>query len=162
MFRMTSSACVEAPVDVVWRHLSALDQIHLWTDVIHRVHITSSCAIGVGAERACEIVGDRTLHERVIAWEEGTSYTYESTDAPMMALARNRWSVRPEGSRTLVTSDAEMTFRGGWLGALAGYLLVPLMRVVLPNPLAKFKFWVENGRPFEGSARRLPAPALAC
>ena len=159
---MKSSACVDAPVHVVWAHLSALDQIHLWTDVIHRVEITSACAVGVGAERACELAGDRVLHERVIAWEDGSSFTYESRDAPMMAFARNRWSVRAEGDRTLVTSEADVVFRGGWLGRLAGYLLIPLIGAVLPNPLAKFKYWVENGRPFQGSARALPIPAIAC
>jgi hypothetical protein len=36
------------------------------------------------------------------------------------------------------------------------------MRMVLPHPLAKFKYWVENGRPFDGSARGLPIPSPVC
>jgi hypothetical protein len=28
MFRMTTSACIDAPVGVVWAHLARLDQIH--------------------------------------------------------------------------------------------------------------------------------------
>src|SRR4051812_45229651 len=113
MFRMSSRGCIEAPVEVVWAHLSRLDQIHVWTDVIHRSYMASECSSGVGAERVCELGGTRSLHERVIAWEEGVSFTYESTDAPMMKLARNCWSVRADGERTVVTSDAEMEFRGG-------------------------------------------------
>ena len=42
-----------------------------------------------------------------------------------MKLARNRWSVRAEGARTLVTTDAEMESRGGWLDRLLGFVLVP-------------------------------------
>jgi hypothetical protein len=106
--------------------------------------------------------GGRTLRERIVAWDEGVSYTYESTDAPMMKLARNRWSVTPEGDRTLVTSEAEMTFRGGLFGTVLGWILVPLLRFALPNPLAKFKYWVECGEPYRGAASRLPVPPLSC
>jgi hypothetical protein len=80
----------------------------------------------------------------------------------MMKLARNTWSVRAEGARTLITTDAEVQFRGGPVGWLLGFLLVPLLRLLLPNPLAKFKFWVENGRPYEGRASKLPRPAALC
>ena len=162
MFRMTARACVDAPVNVVWDHLSRLDQIHLWTDAIHRAYISSACPSGVGAERTCELGGGRTLRERIVAWDEGASFTYESRDAPLMKLARNRWSVKPEGSGTLVTSEAEMTFRGGIFGRIFGWILVPLLRLVLPNPLAKFKYWVEHGEPFRGKASRLPVPPLSC
>lgn len=80
----------------------------------------------------------------------------------MMREARNTWSVAPMGDRTLVRTDAEIVFRGGWLGQALGCLLVPLLGLVLPNPLARFKSWVENGRPFEGRARALPTPAALC
>ena len=162
MFRMTTSACIEAPADVVWAHLARLDQVHVWTDVIHRSYMSSACATGVGAERTCELAGKRDLHERVIAWDEGRSFTYESTDAPMMKLARNRWSVIAVGDRSMVTSDAEMEFRGGWLGRALGFVLVAVMKLVLRNPLAKFKYWVEKGRPYLGRARALPVPAAVC
>jgi hypothetical protein len=61
-----------------------------------------------------------------------------------------------------VSSEAEVVFRDGVLGWLLGWLLVPLLRIVLPNPLAKFKFWVENGRPYEGNASKLPVPPVRC
>jgi ligand-binding SRPBCC domain-containing protein len=162
MLKMTQSACVEAPVSVVWDHLSRLDQIHVWTDVIHRVEVGGTCSRGVGTERTCELRGSRSVHERFVEWREGESFTYESVDAPLMKLARNRWSLRAEGDRTVVTSEAEMQLRGGMFGHLLGFVLVPLLALVLPNPLAKFKFWVENGRPFEGRASRLPRPSAAC
>lgn len=163
MFTMKTSACIEAPATVVWAHLAQLDRISVWTDVIHRAHVSGSCAMGVGAVRTCELGHGRELHERFVAWDEGRSFTYESTDAPMMALARNTWTVTPMGAgRALVTSEAEMLFRGGWLGSVVGFVLVPLMKLVLPNPLAKFVYWVENGRPYEGRARSLPVPISAC
>ena len=162
MFRMIKSACIEAPASVVWAHLARLDQIHLWTDVIHHSYMTSEAACGVGAERVCELGGERAVRERIVAWDEGRSFSYESTDAPLMKWARNTWSVRAEGGRTLVTTEAEMEFNGGWLGRLAGHLLVPLLGVVLPNPIVKLKFWVETGRPFTGKASALPRPVATC
>lgn len=162
MFRMTKSACVEAPVDVVWKHLAQLDQIPLWTDAIRHASVAGECTAGIGAVRTCELRGNRKLHERIVAWEEGVSFTYESTDAPMMKLARNTWSVRAEGGRTLVTSDAEIELGGGIFGWLFGWILVSLLSLLLPNPLAKFKYWVEHGRPYEGKASKLPAPAALC
>jgi len=80
----------------------------------------------------------------------------------MMKLARNRWSVRPEGPPTLVTSAAEVEFRGGWLERLMGWLLSPLFRVLLPNPFAKLKYWFEEGRPYESKASKLPLPSAVC
>ncbi len=162
MFRITNTACVEAPAHVVWAHLARLDAVHLWTDVIHRSYMADDLVCGVGAERVCELAGRRTLHERVIVWEEGRSFTYISTDAPWMKLARNRWSVDAVGARALATSEAELELRGGWFGEMLGHLLMPLLRLFLPNPLARFKYWVEEGRPYAGSARSLPVPPVAC
>lgn len=162
MHRMSATACVDAPSSVVWDHLARLDAIHLWTDLVHHSRVDGACHRGIGPERVCELGAGRTNRERVIAWEEGHSYTYVSFDAPMMREARNTWSVTPMGDRTLVRTDAEIVFRGGWLGQALGYLLVPLLALLLPNPLVRFKFWVENGRPFEGRARALPTPAALC
>lgn len=134
----------------------------LWTDLVHNAYISSACATGVGAERTCELRRGRDLHERVVAWEEGRSFTYESSDAPMMKLARNTWSVTTVGERCLVTSDAELEFRGGWLANALGWLLLPVMKRLLPNPFSKLKYWVENGRPYEGRTASLPAPLAVC
>ncbi len=162
MFRMSASACIDAPAGVVWAHLARLDQLHLWTDMVHRSYISSPCTTGVDAERTCELAGGRRLHERVVAWDEGRSFTYVSSDAPMMKFARNTWSVTAMGDRAMVTSDAEVEFRGGWLGRALGWLFLPLMQRLLPNPMVKLKFWVEHGRPYDGKASSLPVPAAIC
>ncbi len=162
MRRMTVSACVDAAAAVVWAHLSRLDQIHVWTDLIHDSRTSGACSMGVGAERSCEFGRSRSNHEHVIAWDEGRSFAHESTDAPMMRLSRSAWSVTPMGERAQVRSEAEMEFKGGLLGRILGWLLVPVLARLLPNPLTKFKFWAESGRPYEGKASPLPVPVAFC
>ena len=163
MLTLKSSACIEAPVNVVWAHLSSLEDIQLWTDAIRHAYISSDRREGVGTVRTCELHGDHTLTEHITAWEDGRSFTYESTTAPFMELARNTWTVQAAGpGRTLVTSHAEVTFKWGVLGRLMEMVLGPLLPRVFPNPFAKFKYWVETGRPFPGSARKLPALSPGC
>lgn len=72
---------------------------------------------GVGTERACDLRGGITITERWVAWEEGRSFTYEGAGIPLVARARNRWSVRPEsGDRALLTSHSEVVLKGGVAG----------------------------------------------
>jgi hypothetical protein len=163
MITLNSSACIDAPLALVWARLAALEDIPLWTDAIRAASITSEARMGVGAERTCELHGNHTLTERVVAWDDGRSFTYESTTAPFMKLARNTWSVEAHGpGRTLVTSQAEVTFKGGPFGRLLEIVFGPLLARVFPNPFAKFKFWVETGHPFQGNARKLPTLAPGC
>ena len=162
MIRLVTTACIEAPPEVVWAHLSKLDALHLWTDAVHHSYLSGSCSSGVGAERVCDLGHRREMHERVTAWTEGQSFTYESADAPMMKRARNTWSIQPDGRGTRVVSEAEVELRGGIFGRLLELLFRPLLGLFLPNPLAKFKYWVETGRPFQGKASRLPVPVAVC
>ena len=37
-----------------------------------------------------------------------------------------------------------------------------MIKLIFPNPLAKFKYWVETGRPYSGPASSLPVPASFC
>lgn len=68
-------------------------------------------ATGLGAERTCDLGRCRSLHERVVAWDEGRSFTVKPapiSTSPMPIddyveedLARFRlrpqWAAAPEG-----------------------------------------------------------------
>jgi hypothetical protein len=116
---------------------------------------------GVGAERTCGLVGNATIRERWLAWDEGRSFTYEGIGVPLMKRAVNQWTVLPQGDKTLLTSRAELEIKGGVFGRLLEPVLTPILRRMAPNALAGFKYLVEHGHPYVGKASELPlAPAL--
>lgn len=108
---MTTTICIDAPVATVWKVLSDLPAIHLWVPAIRRSHCPTQSR-GVGALRVCEL-GQATIRETIVEWDEGRAFTYEGVGAPMMKHASNRWSVAAHGERqTLVTSYAEVELKG--------------------------------------------------
>lgn len=160
MISLQASVCIDAPVERVWQVLSDLEAISLWVPVIRH----ASCPArrrGVGAERICELP-QATIRETITGWEEGRWFSYEGTGAPMVASATNRWEVVAHGTQTLVTSTAEVVLKGG----LAGRALEPLARFAAAragaSSLKSLKYFVENGRPYDGRARDLPAVASVC
>ena len=161
MLRLFASVCIEAPADIVWAQLAKLEDIQLWSEPVVQARCEGPITRGVGAERTCELVGHRTIHERWVAWEEGRSFTYEGFGIPLMKRAANRWSVRPHGDKSLLTSEAELEIKGGVVGRVLEPMLGPLMRRMAPHALAAFKYLVEHGQPYDGKASELPqAPAL--
>jgi hypothetical protein len=89
-------------------------------------------------------------------------FTYEGQGLPLVASARNTWTVNPEGDRTLLTSEAEVVLKGG----RAGRLLEPLLRLQFsrmgPLTLAAFKYLVEQGEPPILEHAKLPRAPAAC
>ena len=107
-------------------------------------------------------MGNTTITERWVVWEEGRSFTYEGFGIPLVQRAVNRWSVIPQGERALLTSEAEITIKGGVFGKILEPILEPLMRRMAPNALAGFKYLVEHGHPYAGKASELPRVPAAC
>jgi hypothetical protein len=161
MIKLASSVCIEAPIAIVWARLAKLEDIQLWSDAVLQARCDGPVTQGVGAERTCELVGHRTIHERWVAWDEGRSFTYEGFGIPLVKRASNCWSVLPQGDKSLLTSEAEVELKGGVVGRLLEPVVGPLMRRMGPQALAAFKYLVEHGRPYEGKSSELPpAPAL--
>src|SRR5262245_54755126 len=109
MIQLFASVCIEAPAEAVWAQLAKLEDIQLWSEAVLHARSTGIVSQGVGSERICELVGKRTIMEYWIAWEEGHSFTYEGFGIPLVQRAVNRWSVVPQGARTLLTSEAAVT-----------------------------------------------------
>jgi hypothetical protein len=160
MFTMTRSVCIDAPVSAVWAVLADLDAIHVWVDAIRHSHCPAQDR-GVGAVRVCELQKG-TIHETIVEWQEGRSFTYRGEGAPMMKHATNRWTVEPHGTQTLVTTTAEVVLKGG----VFGVLLEPLVRMMASGmgarSLASLKYLVEEGHPYRGNSRRLAAAPTGC
>ena len=161
MIKLVATVCIEAPAASVWARLAKLEDIQLWSEPVLRARCEGALAQGVGAERTCELVGRRTITERWVAWEEGRSFTYEGFGVPLMKRAVNRWSVLPQGDKSLLTSEAELEIKGGVAGRALEPILGPLMRRMAPQALAAFKYLVEQGHPYAGKSSDLPkAPGL--
>ncbi len=162
MIKLVTSACVKAPATVVWAQLARLEDVQLWADAVLHARCDGALTQGVGAERTCELVGNRTIKERWVAWDEGRSFQYEGFGIPLMQRATNRWSVVPYGDEALLISEAELEFKGGVFGRLLELLLGARMRRMAPEALAGFKYLVEHGAPYGGPASALPRPPASC
>jgi ligand-binding SRPBCC domain-containing protein len=159
MLKLTSSVCIDAPVAKVWGNLARLEDIQLWSETVLAARCEGTLTQGVGAERTCDLVGNITIKEKWLAWEEGYSFTYEGLGIPMIKSATNRWTVHPEGEKTLLTSEAEVVLKGGMFGRLLEPLFTSQFRRMGPRTLAAFKYLVETGkRPLGKHADLLPIP----
>ena len=162
MIRMKNSVCIESSMDTVWSALADIEKVTLWAEPIIEAHCDSNTKRGIGAVRVCKLKGNITIKEKWVAWDEGKSFTYVGYGMPLIKLAKNTWSVRPENGKTLLTSHAEIEFKWGIFGKLMEFALVSAMRRMGPPTLAAFKYWVENGRPYEGKHSSLPVAPVAC
>jgi carbon monoxide dehydrogenase subunit G len=161
MIKMSASVCVDAPASKVWAALSELDSIHVWSDSIHRSYCEGQNSRGINAVRVCELSGNVTVKEKIIAWEEGQSFTYTGQGILLIKRATNTWSVEERGRQTLVKSSAEVEVKGGVLGQLFEPILILASKQVGRRSLAAFKYLVEHGKPYEGNAKnRLPVPTI--
>ena len=162
VIRLAASVCIDAPAATVWAVLARIEDIKLWSETVRDSRCEGPVSRGVGAERTCDLAGGVTIRERWFAWDEGRSFTYEGRGVPLIASARNRWTVHPVGERTLLTSEAEVVLKRGSLGRL----LEPPMRLqverMTPRTLVAFKHLVEHGEPPRVKhAKLLPIPT-AC
>lgn len=157
MIRLSGSVCMNAPAASVWAWLANLEDIQLWSEPVLRARCQGQLAQGVGAERTCELVGNVTITERWVAWDEGRSFTYEGFGIPLVRRACNVWSVHPEGEQQcLLKSKAKLELKGGPLGRLLEPIMAAMLRRIGSNSLAAFKYLVENGHPYGGKHAELP------
>ena len=162
MIRLQGSVCVEASVEAVWTVLSDIENVPLWVEPIVEAHCSSDTKRGIGTERTCKLKGNMTIKEKWVHWEEGTSFAYIGYGLPLMKSAKNTWTLKNENGKTLLTSEAEIKFKGGVLGKILELIMEPLMRRMGAQTLAAFKYFVENGRPFEGKHSSLPIASAIC
>ena len=162
MIKLEATACIDAPAAVVWEALARIEDIKLWSEAVRDSRCEGELSRGVGAERTCDLAGGITITERWLAWDDGRSFTYEGVGLPMIKRARNTWTVKPEGERTLLVSNAEVVLKGGRIGRL----LEPLFRLQFarmgPRTLAAFRHLVEEGESPRMRHSKLPLPATTC
>jgi carbon monoxide dehydrogenase subunit G len=158
---LSGSVCIEAPSETVWAALARLEDIQLWSEAVVAAR-SGEVRQGVGAERTCDLRGGITITERWLAWDEGRSFTYEGSGIPLVANAKNEWTVHPEGERTLLTTRAEVVLKGGFVGRLFEPIVAYQFNRIGSRTLAALKYLVEQGQPPDVKHSRLPPIPLSC
>jgi len=134
----------------------------MWIDPIRKSFCSGDINRGVGAKRTCVLKGNITIYEKWIDWQEGQSFTYEGFDIPLTKYAKNTWSVKREGDKTLLTSQAEIELKGGIFGKLLEPVMIYFSKKMAADSLASFKYLVEKGCPFEGKLSSLARVPVSC
>ena len=162
MISISSSVCVDAPARDVWARLARLEDIQLWSEAVLTARCDGERSRGIGAQRTCELAGGITIEEHWVSWDEGRSFAYEGIGIPLLAHARNEWSVQPQDEMTLLTTRAEVVLKGGRIGRLLEPVVEYQIKRVTPKTLAAFKHLVEDGEPPKVKHAKLPPAPMAC
>ncbi len=162
MITLEASVCIEAPASEVWAGLARLEDISVWSETVLDARCDGLTSRGVSAERTCDLRGGIRITERWLAWDEGRSFTYEGIGIPLVAHAKNEWTLHPEGEKTLLTTKAEVILKGGVVGRLLEPIAAYQFKRMGPRTLAAFKFLIEHGEPPHGKHSRLPKIPVAC
>jgi len=148
MSQLTRQVKINAPKEKTWEVLADWGAVSKWAPTITESHITTDAKRGVGAIRSCDHTQMGNIEEEVVAWEEGTSLSYDvikGLPMPMKSL-NNIWSVSGEGADSIVTLTMDFGMKFGPLGALMAALAVRrMMNKEMGLTLAGLKQYVESG-----------------
>lgn len=162
MLKMKGTICINAPQATCWDVLADIENITQWSAAVITAKSTGTLPRGVGAARECYLSNNMTINEKWIEWKEGESYTYVGLGLPLVKSAKNTWSLAEKDGKTYLTTESELTFKGG----IFGRLLEPLMKIATAkmgaNALAALKYLMENGKPYPGDHSQLPRPLAVC
>lgn len=162
MFKMSIEVCIEASQELVWANLAKLEDIQIWSAAVLEAHCPLGKEKGIGAERVCFLPGKIVLNEKWTEWREGESFRYVGTGLPLIKSAANRWTLVTEGKRTRLTSYAEVEFKGGIFGRLLEPLFSAIIKKTAPRTFAALKYFIENGKAFDGKETEIPLDGLLC
>ena len=109
----------------VWALLSDLEAVERYNPTVRTAAIEGAQRTGVGAKRACQLVPNGRVVERVTHWEPGRALGLEvaESDWPVVFI---RWITRLErnGTATRITQDLEYQMKFGPVGWLLDRLVL--------------------------------------
>ena len=160
--KLKMAACIDAPKEKVWQVLSDIAHINLWVEPIQSAYCEGDVTRGVGALRVCHLHGDMVVRERFVQWEENNAFTYEAEPTKLFKWAKNKWSIKTESGKTLVTTESEVILGFGILGKLLEPLMYLMSKKMGKDSLAALQYLVETGQPYEGKFSKLPRVSASC
>ena len=147
MPRLVRQIAIDSSCEQVWEVLADFGGVANWAPTISESHSTTEATGGVGAERTCKHVKMGDIEERIVAWDEGRSLSYDVIKGlpfPMKSL-NNTWSVDAAGDAAIVSLVMEFRMGPGPLGALPALVARMPMRKEMQVSLAGLKQYVETG-----------------
>ena len=147
MLTFNMSVHIHAPKEKVWEKMSDFGEVEKWTRSVNKSYIVSPKKEGEGMERVCEIPRYGSIREKITWWEPDKGLTYEAKN-PITKFARNTWTIKGNGEDSVLSIRPEFEVKYGFLGRLMElWILKPQLKKQLPEVLAEFKYYVENGFP---------------
>lgn len=139
---------IDASTEAVWAVLGDYGPVSHYVDGVVDSRIVDGPDRGLGATRHCDLPGKpgrNYIVERIVEWDEGSSFRYEVTDtnAPI-TNAELRWSVTPAGPRTKLRAEVRYSTKFGLLGrAMNVIVLRRKLRRSITQSLADIKTHIE-------------------
>ena len=160
---LVRQVAIDASMERTWEVLADFGGVANWAPTISESHSTTEANGGVGAERTCkhEKMGD--IEERIVAWEEGRSLSYDVIEGlpfPMKSL-NNTWSVSAAGDNAIVSLVMEVRMGPGLLGSLPALMARLPMRKEMQVSLAGLKQYVETSELVTTTKNLAPASLAA-
>ena len=116
---------VSAPPEKVWDALADIGNIYLWNPGVVHSEQTTPGEVGVGACRHCNLGGRNYLDEEVVEFERPHKLTIRITDTNLpFQTADIRFSVEPQGDKTIVKVSPKYQLKFGWLGRVLDLVMV--------------------------------------
>ena len=146
MKTIQSHITIQQPINKVWAILSDLTAMGNYMPGIQEVHLTSETKQGVGAARHCIFEDGLELHEQVVTWEEGKSYTLQTTKFVNVPMKENEitFSLEENGSSTTVYQSMHYQMKGGLFAPMMETFAKGTMIKALNNALAGLKDYAER------------------
>ena len=162
MPKLVRRVAINASKEKVWEVLADFGGAANWAPTISESGSTTEANGGVGAERRCKHVKMGYIEERIVAWEDGRSLSYDVIKGlpfPMKSL-NNTWSVNAAGDNAIVSVEMEFRMGLGPLGVLPALMARLPMRKEMQVSLAGLKKYVETGE-VVNTTKDLTATSLA-
>lgn len=131
MGKVKLTRTLHQPAKDIWSHIKDFKNIQKILPAISHADLASQHDCGMGAERICYMKGAGfALHERVIDWKEGESYTIEiyKTSMPMMESSITTVGVKPlTATSSEVFFEANYKVKYGWFGKMMDAVMMNFM-----------------------------------
>lgn len=120
MPHVSFSASLRAPAPDVWHQVADLSRLPAFHPACTRVDSMTPCEGRLGAERRCPQADGTTVHEKVIAWDEGRSFrvTLVEHALPVHWAEAGMRLERESAASTRVTVSMDYLPKYGALGRL--------------------------------------------